>query len=416
MLRNGATARTEIAVISLGLTLLGCAAAPPPKPAPVDDALAFDAAMQTIAVSLAAQVQPQSTGAQAIVDRVRAATQSPTQTLVVVDPFVDAQNGYAVAVGRRMHDGIVANAAALLKNYEFLALTADALAKSTYVMSGSISFDERGQGRAGKAYRVSVSLTNTKTAIVMAQSSVWLADGNVDMAPLPIYQDSPVFLNDRYTKGLVATANSPVGRAAEPVYFTQLSTAALIAEGQQAFAADDARNSLALFQRAEIRPDGKTMKVYTGLYVTQLKIGNLAEAERVFGQLIAVAFQENNLSIRFLFRVNSVDFIGEPRLTQQYRLWARQLAQHITRNRACVDVQGHSSRSGSETYNRTLSLQRAESLRKLLQSESNGVIALTRATGRGMQDNLVGSGSDDERDAVDRRVEFKIIECAQVRG
>jgi outer membrane protein OmpA-like peptidoglycan-associated protein len=401
---------------AVGLTLAGCRTPPPPKPVPVDDALSFDAAMQAIATNLAVQLHPSTTRVQAMVDRVRAvATEPPPPALVVVDPFVDAQNGYAIMVGRRMQEAITAHARELLKTYTFQSLTADALSKAAFVMTGSVSFDERGQGRTGKAYRVNVSLTNTKTGIIAAQTSVWLADSKLDMTPLPIYQDSPVFLNDRYNKGLVETAATPVGRPAERIYFSQLSTAALIAEGQQAFSANDPKNSLALFQRAEIRDDGKSLKVYSGLYVTHLKMGNLADAEKIFGQLIAVAFRENNLSIRFLFRVNSTDFINEPKLTQQYQIWVRQLAQHITRDRACVEVQGHSSKTGSDTYNRTLSLQRADALRKILQQESSGALALTRGTGRGFQDNLVGSGSDDDRDAVDRRVEFKIIECGQVR-
>ena len=33
------------------------------------------------------------------------------------------------------------------------------------------------------------------------------------------------------------------------------------------------------------------------------------------------------------------------------------------------------------------------------------------ATGRGFKENLVGTGKDDASDALDRRVEFKVIGC-----
>jgi len=33
------------------------------------------------------------------------------------------------------------------------------------------------------------------------------------------------------------------------------------------------------------------------------------------------------------------------------------------------------------------------------------------ATGRGYKENLVGTGKDDASDALDRRVEFKVIGC-----
>jgi outer membrane protein OmpA-like peptidoglycan-associated protein len=171
-----------------------------------------------------------------------------------------------------------------------------------------------------------------------------------------------------------------------------------------------------LYQRAETRNDGKTLKIYSGLYVSHLKLGNLADAEKTFGQLVAVAFAENNLSIRFLFQVNSTDFISEPKLNQQYRIWVRQLGQHIIKSQQCVEVQGHSSKSGNEAYNNRLSLQRAEFIRRQMQLDSNASVNLTKATGRGFQDNLVGSGSDNEQDAIDRRVEFKIVPCSSNRA
>ena len=76
-----------------------------------------------------------------------------------------------------------------------------------------------------------------------------------------------------------------------------------------------------------------------------------------------------------------------------------------------MEVQGHSSRSGDERYNDVLSLQRAEAVRRLMQQESSGAAALTRAVGRGFRDNLVGSGSDDARDAIDRRVDLRRVGC-----
>ena len=166
---------------------------------------------------------------------------------------------------------------------------------------------------------------------------------------------------------------------------------------------------------AEARSDGKILKTYSGLYVTHLKLGNVADAERTFGQLVALALAENNLSIRFLFRVNSIEFVADSRLVEQYRLWVRQLAAQLTRARTCVDVQGHSSKSGPDEYNDKLSLDRANALRRQLQAESPALAPLLRASGRGSRENLVGSGSDDARDAIDRRVEFRIISCAQPR-
>ena len=35
----------------------------------------------------------------------------------------------------------------------------------------------------------------------------------------------------------------------------------------------------------------------------------------------------------------------------------------------------------------------------------------TRASGMGWRENIVGTGTDDVSDALDRRVEFKIVDC-----
>lgn len=422
------TAQRRIGLLAWVLTVLAlaaCTAAPPaPKQTVGDDALSYDAAMRAISADLVQQLQAQSqastTGVNAVISRVQSAVASripsqqaaPAAILVAVDPFIDAQNGYAVRIGEKMQDDLGTHLATAVKGARLMPLTSDSLARAQYVMSGAIGFEPHGSTRH---YRVQVSLVDTKTGNVAAQSSAWLADRNLDMNALPIYQDSPVFITDRYTKGLVATARTPAGHAAERTYFSQLSTQALLSEAQQAFGANDPAAALSLYQRAATRPDGRTLKTYSGLYVTQLKLGNLADAERAFGDLIDVAFAENNLSIRFLFHVNSTEFIPEQRLAQQYRIWVRQLAQHIARNRACVDVQGHSSRTGNETYNDQLSLQRAEALRRLMQQEAPPTVQLTRATGRGFRDNLVGSGTDDARDAIDRRVDFKISPCPQGR-
>jgi outer membrane protein OmpA-like peptidoglycan-associated protein len=80
-----------------------------------------------------------------------------------------------------------------------------------------------------------------------------------------------------------------------------------------------------------------------------------------------------------------------------------------------VAVIGHCSKTGTETYNMRLSLQRAETVRALMQKESAEAVSQTRAVGRGYAENLVGSGTDDERDAIDRRVEFKIVPCGDLK-
>lgn len=394
----------------LGVMLLVGCATPPVKTVAVDDEMSYDAAVDAIAHNLAAQLQP---GGESLLDRARQAMKRDTTT-VAMDPVIDAQNGYAIAFGQRLQQDLARRMTPLVKQTEFVPLTKASIAGALYVMSGSVGFEERPGGQS-KAYRINVSVTDTKTGVVAAQSSAWLQDKNVDMAPIAVYQESPVFLNDRYSQGLIATTRTPAGKPADKAYFNQLSVAALVAEAQQAYSANDLPKALSLYQQAEALPAGKMLKVYTGMYVTYLKSNDINGAEQVFGQLIGIALAENDLSIRFLFAVNSTEFITDPRFTQQYRIWTRQLGKQISVGKTCVAVIGHCSKSGSEAYNQRLSLQRAETVRTLMQKESSDASILTRAFGKGYSENLVGSGTDDERDAIDRRVEFKVVPCGELK-
>jgi len=76
-----------------------------------------------------------------------------------------------------------------------------------------------------------------------------------------------------------------------------------------------------------------------------------------------------------------------------------------------MDVVGHTSRTGSEAYNDKLSLNRATFIKQRLEAESKDLVARTKPQGMGFRENIVGTGTDDVRDALDRRVEFKIVAC-----
>ena len=79
--------------------------------------------------------------------------------------------------------------------------------------------------------------------------------------------------------------------------------------------------------------------------------------------------------------------------------------------KACLTVAGHTSRTGNEVYNDRLSLQRAAAVQKQLENLSPKLGGRLNATGIGFRENIVGSGTDDLRDALDRRVEFKVRPC-----
>jgi outer membrane protein OmpA-like peptidoglycan-associated protein len=46
-----------------------------------------------------------------------------------------------------------------------------------------------------------------------------------------------------------------------------------------------------------------------------------------------------------------------------------------------------------------------------LESETAELDRRIRASGMGFRENIVGTGTDDVRDSLDRRVEFRIDDC-----
>ena len=98
-------------------------------------------------------------------------------------------------------------------------------------------------------------------------------------------------------------------------------------------------------------------------------------------------------------------------LPQQYNMWITSLAQKAGKTDSCVRIVGHTSRTGSARANETLSRQRAEAVQRMLERDNRAVAAKLSSAGVGSREALVGLGTDDIRDALDRRVEFRVVDC-----
>ena len=107
----------------------------------------------------------------------------------------------------------------------------------------------------------------------------------------------------------------------------------------------------------------------------------------------------------------ATDFWPDPQVSGPYTIWLRQIARQAAAAKVCLNVVGHASRTGSEGHNDRLSLQRALFIKDRLAALAPELATRLMATGMGFRENLVGTGTDDARDALDRRVEFKLTGC-----
>jgi outer membrane protein OmpA-like peptidoglycan-associated protein len=392
--------RIGLTVFAALFTLFGCATPVEPTRS-ARYPLEFNAAIKVLSEQLFAQVRNKQ-GALARMGK----------TVLVIDPFIDANTAEVTETSREIELIVLDEARRAFPDFIIERMTAANLGKADYVISGIIRLDNYAGGKIDERfYRVSAAITDLKTGIIIANAESWVSNRKLKHNPVGIYQESPMYLKDKRTEGYIATSVSTAGAKADREYFASLPTAALLIEADKAYEMQQLDKALELFKLAEARPDGKVMKTYSALYQIYRKQRKAKEAETVFARLVDVGLENNNLSTRFLFAVNSTDFIADPEVRAQYAVWLQQIGRKVAASKICLQVIGHSSRTGAERYNDALSLQRAESVRAAMQKDNPQVAARTTAIGRGFHDNIIGTGSDDAQDAIDRRVEFKVVGC-----
>jgi outer membrane protein OmpA-like peptidoglycan-associated protein len=98
-------------------------------------------------------------------------------------------------------------------------------------------------------------------------------------------------------------------------------------------------------------------------------------------------------------------------LTGPYPIWIKAIGTRAAAAPTCLEITGHTSATGPEPLNERLSQVRADYVKSLLEASAPALAKRTIANGVGSRQTMVGNGRDDASDALDRRVEFKVIGC-----
>jgi hypothetical protein len=369
-------------------TVLGCAKPPTPAPAPARDLDAKGAAQQ-----IARDFEKQ----------LGAATTART---VVIDPIRDRASSQQTGVSVRLESDL-SPALAAVKGMTLLPFDSTGASKARYVITGIVAALEEADH-----YALTVALSDRQSGLVVAQSAARFIEAGLDRKPTRFFVESPVLVQDRSSEGYTKTSETPAGRAADALYISQVETSALLADALAAYNAEKWQQALAGYTAASKRTDGQQLRTFNGLYLTNVRLGNTTGAEQAFGKIVQLGLETNNLAVKLLFRPGSAtEFWPGRDYSGVYPIWIRQLARAMQASGHCLNVVGHTSRTGSEAVNDRLSLQRSETVKRLLETEVRTLNTRLRASGVGYRENIIGTGTDDERDAIDRRVEFKVVEC-----
>ena len=386
------------------LIVAGCATAPPaPTPTPTSDTSerSFDEALNVATDGLVAQLQR----------RPGRSTKKEDKLRVVIDPMVDAASGQQSGATRLLEERVADRLRSNDSQFDVVPFQIANLSKAQFLLTGTMTRVASGQPGARQVFQIDLALTDLKTGMVVAQASSRARDEALDTSPTPYYRDSPILIKDKVVDGYISTSKTPPGQAADPVYFERVATATIISEATLAYNKESYQDALSLYRNAAATPSGEQLRVLNGIYLASWKLGRTNEAEEAFGKVVALGLSSNNLGVKFLFNPGTTDFWSDPQVSGPYGLWLRQIARQAVATKVCMSVVGHTSLTGSESYNDRLSQRRAAYIKQRLDTEAPELAARTRASGMGFRENLVGAGTDDARDALDRRVEFKITEC-----
>jgi outer membrane protein OmpA-like peptidoglycan-associated protein len=293
--------------------------------------------------------------------------------------------------------------------------TAENLAKAPLLFIGTFTaINSAGQQSGPRdAYRIWFSMADLKTKKLISKGQARATPEGIDPTPTAAFADSAVWLNDASIGSYVQTCQgTKVGDPINPVYVDRIKVAPLISDAISAYDARDYAKALELYKQALATPGGDQLRVHNGIYLANVKLNRRADATEALGKLVDFGLNSNRLALMLLFQKNTTDFPRSEALSGEYPLWLKTVAERATAKKSCLQLVGHTSRTGPEPFNVRLSAQRAQSIRTRLAAQSPQISKMLQTKGVGWRENIVGTGRDDPSDALDRRVEFLVVDCA----
>jgi outer membrane protein OmpA-like peptidoglycan-associated protein len=345
-------------------------------------------AAKHISVSLARQLEAATEGA---------------KSHTVVDMFFNEQSAEVSVAGRSLQTILVDSLSKGTPPWPASILGVKTLQKAQVAISGTFKLQPSDSKNSTRWMVVNAKAQNILTGQVVAQSEVFVDSRQFNAEPIKFYKDAPMYMTSSRSKA--------AGAGTVENFSEILAVNAKLADARDAYETGEYATSEKIFSDVLSQTKGKNFIALSGLYQSQFRLNRLAEAEKSFGRLVDFGLDSGSLSLKFLFKVGSTDFLAKEDLSSQYPLWTRQIAQQLSAKNHCLQVNGHASRTGGAELNERLSLQRAERIITQLKKHAPTLSGRLKAFGKGFRENIVGSGTNDALDAIDRRVDFEVTKC-----
>lgn len=380
-------------------------ASPPPPAAPGSPppAQPYEKAVLTAATALLgnAKLPPEGTPAQA-------------HYAVVIDPLIDGMTGAQSVATQSMGARLSKLMREQYPQYEVQAFSAANVARSPLVLIGTFTGVNGQRQTAGQreVYRICLALADLRSGKLVSKGLAFALPDGVDPTPLAFFRDAPAWADDPATSGYIKTCQgTKAGDPINPLYLDRILAATLVAQAIDAYNAGRYREALELYQSALTTPAGNQFRVHNGIYLANWKLGRPAQAQAAFARIVDFGIEQRRLAIKFLFRPGSTAFLPDTKVSGPYPVWLKTIASRTAASTRCLEITGHTSPTGPEPLNERLSQLRAEYVKTRLEKEAPQLAKRLISNGMGSRQTMVGNGRDDATDALDRRVEFKVIGC-----
>lgn len=366
-------------------------------------------------------VQPFEQAIASLTDALLAHTQTrpPERRVVVIDPLIERASGYQTATTRSIGAQIERRVRDRYPQFEMHPFNTASLADQPLIFLGSIApVAQAGSVQPATGlptvYRIWAVIADLRTNRVLGREMAWVKADDVNATPLTVYGESPVWSPDPVAAAYIRTCSSTAGTPIDPVYLQALRAQALIVDAITLYDAGQYREALERYDSALKLPGGEQLRVLNGIYLADMALARPQEAQAAFARIVDYGLTQGRLGVKLLFRPGSTQFWPDPAVSRSYPMWIREIAQEADVKSACLKITGHTSLTGPPAFNDQLSLKRAQRVQGRLVADRPPLRNRTEAEGLGSREPIVGTGTDDARDALDRRVEFQPHSCAAV--
>ena len=334
---------------------------------------------------------------------------------LVIDPLIDASTGQQTTGTLQMGQQLSALIKSRTPQWNVRQLTRASLSNRPLLLIGTLTAinTKNAKDENADAFRVCLVLIDLRTGKLVAKRVDRASLATVNAEPTPFFRDSPTWALDKTAVAYIKSCQgSSPGDNVDAGYLLRLPAAAIINEAQAAFAENKPADAYRLFHEVQPIADPEDLRVLNGLYLASWRTGRKKEAAETFGKIVGIGLDARKLPIKIFFNPGTTTLLQSADLQAQYAVWLREVALQVGVRETCMNVVGHTSRTGDAAANEVLSQKRAAVIRQSLERQNKKLGTRLTSEGSGSREIIVGLGTDDLRDALDRRVEFRTVDCS----